>query len=401
MTNYLYVKYNYYSNVQNLGNSRKIPTGYFRLQKKDFINLLYKHGGFSNISISENSKRLYEALFDFTFKLVEEDGVQTLMRSKDYNCSETSFKGKISFIHGMMAAIIFAEYYLNLRSIFHLTDENLEVEGEKSPDYFGIDINNKGVLLEAKGSVNIVSNSTINSASDQLGGVTEIRHKPQPFNIVKKAFSQFEKYVSTSNFNSRGEYFVNLIDPKEKGDEILSFDFNKATYLHYKYIFEFLLNNQENVEEILLDDITYLIVKNENTLIGLDNSIYNHLLDYNYAYNNVNLYELIRNVLHENYKDIYKKIEELIPKNNKDLEDTTDEDNKDENIEINTEFKKSFDVDINNEKYKTEDLTKNENIADEKDNAEPLIIDIKEFYKHIEDYEISKYGICYKELIRD
>lgn len=288
------IDFNNYTDISHFKAKTPYPTGNFRITRKELISILYKYGGFSNISVSKKSEKLYYSLVDFIFD-VHENGDNTIsfFRNDDYKFSESSFIGKLSFIHGMMGAIIFADKFLNVTEMLHLTDKRLDVYGTKSPDFFALNKRGDAILLEAKGSSNIVPMKTINYGIKQVEGITRVERSDKT-----QTFVRFKKYVSTSNFDVNNKYYIDLIDPVGKGDDYIKFDFDHAIYLHYSYIFNYLEKNKTS--ETTLGKKVYITSLVGEDRIGIIKVVYELLKNYNKGNNN-SLYDEIREITEELY----------------------------------------------------------------------------------------------------
>ncbi|GEM_PF-5288877 len=361
------IDFNNYSDLDHFIAKAPYPAGNFRITRKELISILYKYGGFSNISVSEKSKTLYHSLVDFIFDTQENgDNTISFFRNDDYKFSESSFMGKLSFIHGMMGAIIFADKFLNVTEMLHLTDKRLDVYGTRSPDFFALNKRGDAILLEAKGSSNIVQVNTIKNGIEQVKGITRVERSDKT-----QTFVRFKKYVSTSNFENNKKYYIDLIDPVGKGDDYIKFDFDHAIYLHYSYIFNYLEKNKTS--ETILGKIVYITSSVGEDKIGINKVVYNLLKNYNKG--NSNLYDEIREVTEELYgEEEYYREPEIGIFNSQD-----------------SNTKKTL------EEYKRDDESREYDKNEMNDNQEKHEVHYE--YLNVGGYSIGRDGICIKSQL--
>ena len=269
------------------------------ISEKDIFRYAALVGDFSSHNITINGELFYYSMINMA--LLEKNGYYTI--GSDYKNAEQSIRNSISFFMGMFAAEIVAEKIYKIPNLYHLTDQVITFTSTgKHPDFFGINNKNRGILIEAKGTVATrPTNSTVSGAKKQLRAiksvVVEVNGGKQSFN-----YNDMKRYVVASSFDLNDRLTYHCIDPEPEGEQEIGIDLDKATALYYQNIMNIILHRPYR------NYGTYIISDTWPYKIGLDREIYNRLSEYEKLYTGIN-----RDIVDKfSYNGVYNFVSERI-----------------------------------------------------------------------------------------
>lgn len=234
--------------------------------------------------------------------------VDSDFKFKNIDMLESSEKVSASFFIGMVFAHIHMQEKYNVRFTEHLKSSDIcykpEKDNEKTPDLWGLDIdNNISYLIEAKGSLiksNCIKKDRIDSAYEQLKAILEVQHKIHNSTTIyskdyygRAGYEPMEKIIVATHPDDNYEITQHVIDPEERGEKILYVDGNKTVYQQYINLVNLIDEVESEIYE--LNDVKFRVIDldlgDSNYSLGIMESIYKifkNTLDFKELYYDVN-----------------------------------------------------------------------------------------------------------------
>ncbi len=216
---------------------------------------------------------------------------------KNIELLEASESGTIGFFFGMIFAHTIAQAKYSIPITFHLGDKKKISyklkRGEKNyPDLFGIDHQNKGYLIEAKGSFTTTQSrsykKTNEKARQQLEAVASIKFTHSNGTVLQYTYQKLTRLIANAyckkvlvNPGNTPKIYekhivVDIIDPEpEKGDEV-SIHSNEMSLKYYFNLVDILMN--QTIESKSLNGQNFVLFSipchSEELKLGLLMEIY-------------------------------------------------------------------------------------------------------------------------------